>query len=277
MDFHPHPDVWAFIGGLLVVYVWLLRREREDGGAPVATRLQKAAFISGVLSMWVVLDLLHEVAERHLYYVHTIQHIVLSLVAPPLLLIGMPAQVMRRILGRGLLLEVARRLTRPVPALLIFNAVIALIHWPVLVEAMSRQESVHVGVHLGVIGASLIMWTPVLSPLMELPKLSYPGRMFYLFLQSIVPTVPASFLTFASTPFYRIYAEAPRLFGITALDDLRMAGLIMKLGGGFILWGIITVLFFKWYSIEQEEGVDVLAWRDVDRELNRASFRTGES
>lgn len=255
----------------------MLRREREDGGAPVATRLQKAAFISGVLSMWVVLDLLHEVAERHLYYVHTIQHIVLSLVAPPLLLIGMPAQVMRRILGRGLLLEVARRLTRPVPALLIFNAVIALIHWPVLVEAMSRQESVHVGVHLGVIGASLIMWTPVLSPLMELPKLSYPGRMFYLFLQSIVPTVPASFLTFASTPFYRIYAEAPRLFGITALDDLRMAGLIMKLGGGFILWGIITVLFFKWYSIEQEEGVDVLAWRDVDRELNRASFRTGES
>ncbi|MGH2811761.1 MAG: cytochrome c oxidase assembly protein, partial [Actinomycetota bacterium] len=116
---------------------------------------------------------------------------------------------------------------------------------------------------------SINMWLPVLSPLLEIPQLSYPGRMFYLFLTSIVPTVPASFLTFASEPFYRVYVEAPRVLAVTPLDDLRIAGLIMKIGGGLILWGFIAVLFFRWYALEQTEGIDVLAWRDVDRELNR--------
>jgi putative membrane protein len=176
----------------------------------------------------------------------------------------------RRLLGRGLRLEIIRRLTRPVPALLIFNAVIAFIHWPVLVEMMSSSEMVHILVHTALIGSAMLMWTPVLSPVLELPQLSYPGRMFYLFLQSIVPTVPASFLTFATVPFYRLYAEAPRLFGIPPLDDLQISGLIMKLAGGFILWGAITIYFFKWYALEQRvEGLDLLAWREVDRDLNR--------
>ena len=269
MSWHPHLEVWALIlvlGGYYL-YAQTYRPETEP---PVPLR-QKLLYAAGVLSIWLALDYpMHEAAEKYLYSAHTVQHLALSLVGPPLLMLGTPPWMLRRLLGRGFRLELVRRLTRPLPALVIFNAVIAFIHWPVLVQMMSESEVIHVSVHMALIGSALLMWTPVLSPLLELPQLSYPGRMFYLFLQSIVPTVPASFLTFASIPFYRLYAEAPRLFGISALDDLQISGLIMKIGGGFILWGAITIFFFRWYSLEQSvEGLDLLAWREVDRDLNR--------
>jgi putative membrane protein len=94
--------------------------------------------------------------------------------------------------------------------------------------------------------------------------------MFYLFLMSLVPTVPASFLTFGHTVLYRFYETAPRIWPIDALTDQRIAGLIMKLVGGFLLWVVIAWYFFKWFSVEEREGVDVLEWSKLDRDLNRA-------
>ena len=110
----------------------------------------------------------------------------------------------------------------------------------------------------------------MVSPLPELPRLSYPAQMIYLFVQTIIPTVPASFLTFASSPLYHYYTTVPRVFGLSALDDTRISGLIMKLGMGITLWSIIAVLFFRWSSKEERpERPDVLEWQAVERELNR--------
>ena len=111
------------------------------------------------------------------------------------------------------------------------------------------------------------MWWPVISPLPEMPTLSYPGRMVYLFLQSIVPTVPASFLTFGTQPLYSFYATAPRIWGVSVLTDQTVAGLIMKLLGGAILWTVLAVVFFKWFFVEQQPGWDELKWRDVERDV----------
>ena len=102
-----------------------------------------------------------------------------------------------------------RQLTRPLIALVIFNGVIVLTHWPMLVNAMLEHHSLHLVGHVVLFGSATLMWWPVVSPLPEMPTLSYPGRMLYLFLQSIVPTVPASFLTFGSTPLYSFYEQAP--------------------------------------------------------------------
>ena len=110
----------------------------------------------------------------------------------------------------------------------------------------------------------------MLSPLPELPRISYPAQMLYLFLQTIVPTVPASFLTFADAPIYTFYESLPRWFSISVLEDQRIAGLLMKIGGGFLLWSVIAVLFFRWSSKEERPEVpDVLEWQQVERELNQ--------
>jgi putative membrane protein len=94
-----------------------------------------------------------------------------------------------------------------------------------------------------------------------------PGKMLFLLGQSFLPTVPASFLTFATTPIYDFYARAPRLWGISAVTDQMIAGLTMKIGGGLILWSVIALLFFRWYAKEQTPQADVIGWEDFEREL----------
>jgi putative membrane protein len=75
--------------------------------------------------------------------------------------------------------------------------------------------------------------------------------MLYLFLMSVIPTVPAAWLTFADGVVYSAYDRPARLFGISATDDQQMAGLTMKLLGGGFLWAIIIYLFFKWAADEE--------------------------
>ncbi|HVE90689.1 MAG TPA: cytochrome c oxidase assembly protein [Actinomycetota bacterium] len=267
LDWHPHPEVWALLAASAGGYVLAQRR----WGA--ATRSQKTLFGLGLLTLLVASEWpVHELAERALYSVHMVQHLLISLIAPPLLMRGVPAPVWRGLLGAGARLRVVRTLSKPLLALVIFNAVIVLTHWPALVDASLRSEPIHFGVHLLLFSSAMLMWVPVLSPILELPALSYPGRMFYLFLQSLVPTVPASFLTFGDSVLYRFYAAAPRVTSLSALDDQRLAGLIMKLAGGFVLWAVIALLFMKWYSAERSSDWDALAWRDVDRQM-----RTGLS
>ena len=111
------------------------------------------------------------------------------------------------------------------------------------------------------------MWMPLLSPLPEVPRLQPLVRMLFLFLQSVVPTVPASFLTFGDRPLYKFYETVPRLWGISALDDMRFAGLIMKILVGFSLWITITVIFFRWHAAEEPGSPARRVSRDLDREL----------
>lgn len=98
-------------------------------------------------------------------------------------------------------------------------------------------------------------------------------RMVYLFLQSLLPTIPASFLTFGTTPLYVFYATAPRVWGISALTDQLIAGLIMKLVGGAILWTAIGIVFFRWWRMEQRTGFDDLQWSATDREIRSGMSR----
>ena len=93
--------------------------------------------------------------------------------------------------------------------------------------------------------SALLLWVPVVGPLPEL-RISYPAQMLYLFVTSIVPTVPAGWLTFAEGTIYSAYDVPGRLWGLTITDDQQLAGVIMKLVGGGFLWVIITLRFFQW-------------------------------
>jgi putative membrane protein len=189
-----------------------------------------------------------------------------------LLLLGTPDWLLRWLLRPRAVLAAARFVTRPLIALVLFNVVLVITHVPAVVNTSAGSEPIHFGVHVLVFASALVMWSPVLNPLIELPHLSYPGRMLYLFLQSLVPTVPASFLTFGDTVLYKAYDTVPRLWGIDALNDMRMAGLLMKIGGGFILWGVIAWYFFKWFAAEEREGIDVMALQHLERDLNTAEL-----
>ncbi len=106
-----------------------------------------------------------------------------------------------------------------------------------------------------------------------MPALSRPLQLAYLFGQSILPTIPASFLTFGETPLYPIYASFPRIWGVSALTDQLVAGLLMKLGGGVIIWAVMAVVFFRWFEQERNEGWDALRFSDVDRDVRSGLAR----
>jgi putative membrane protein len=277
IGWHPHFDVWALCLVLAVGYWAALRwwgPRHVTPGEPAATRGQVVAFVSGVVALLVASDWpVHELAEERLLSVHMVQHLLMSLVAPPLLLAGTPGWLFRTILSPRWAFAVVRALARPIVALLVFNAFIALSHWPALVALALRSEPAHFGIHAVLVLTALLMWMPVLSPVVEIPRLRYPGQMLYLFAQSIVPTVPASFLTFADTPIYPFYGLAAPLLGVDPVTDQRIAGLVMKLVGGFILWGVIAVLFFRWHRQEELGGTDEPVWQDVERHLSRLESR----
>ena len=270
---HPHLDVWALIGGFAVLYALSVRRERaRRPGESVISRAQLRCFAGGLFVLWLASDWpVHDVAEGYLYSAHMVQHLLLTLVAALLLLAGTPAWMARNLLRLGGGLRLVRSLSRPVFGLIQFNIVLVLSHWPVVVEATVRYHPLHFVAHAVLLTSAVLMWMPIASPLPEIPRIKPPAQMLYLFLQTIVPTVPASFLTFNDQPLYKIYATFPRLWDISALTDQQTAGLIMKIVGGLYLWLIIAIIFFRWYESEERknrrEKDGVLLWDDVEDEL----------
>ena len=273
----PHPEVWLLVG-LVVVGYWIaivrlgpsLAPDRER---PVSAR-QLTWFALGVVAMWVASDWpIHDLAERFNYSVHMVQHLTFSMVAVPLLLLGTPAWLARWILRPGAVLRTVQVLSRFLPALVMFNVVLVFTHWPALVSASLDSGLVHFLVHALIVVSSVLVWMPVISPLPEVARLALPVRAVFLFLQSIVPTVPASFLTFGSAPLYHDYEAFPHLWGLSTLDDQRIAGLIMKIAAGLLLWLLIAVLFFRWASEEERDDVDREAWKDLDRSLTDTGAR----
>jgi putative membrane protein len=265
---HVHPDVWFFLGGIWFAYVVAVRRHTptslKDGGE---RRRRLALFSVGMATLWVASTWpMHDLAERSLYSIHMVQHLLYTLVAAPLLIAGIPAWLWRDLLRPRAIGAIFGFLTRPVVALIAFNGILLFTHWPEVVDAAIHSEWIHFGLHVLLVGSAVVMWWPVMSPLPERPALAPPAQMLYLFLQSLAPTIPASFLTFGHTLLYPVYATFPRVWGLSALDDQLIAGLVMKIVGGLILWGFIAVIFFNWHAREQT-GWDALALRGIERDV----------
>ena len=108
--------------------------------------------------------------------------------------------------------------------------VVVFTHWQTTVNTLGRERRPSTtALHVLVVAVALLMWMPVCGPMPEL-RLSLPGQMVYLFLMSIVPTVPAAWLTLAEGVVYSAYDIPERLWGISATTDQQLAGLFMKLG-----------------------------------------------
>ena len=126
--FQPHPEIWLLILGIAALAVYAVRRigpAATHDDEVIATRSQKAWFVAALLTLWFSIDWpMHDIAEEYLYFVHMIQHLLLSFVIPPMLLLATPTWLARLIVGKGTGYTLLKKMTRVIPATLLFNAVV---------------------------------------------------------------------------------------------------------------------------------------------------------
>lgn len=254
--FDPHLDVLGLVIALAIGYEYGIRRLADVYCPPdevPVTNGKRVAFYTGLAALLLASGWpIHDLAESRLFMFHMIEHLLIALVVPPLLLGGTPWWLIRVLVGP--ILPVVKFMTKPLVALVVFNAWLAIVHVPPVEELMLTNELFHLFYHTMLFVTALIMWWPVMDPIPDTQSLTPFGKMGYLFLQSLVPTIPASFMTLGSTPLYPIYETFPELWGIDTMTDQIIAGLIMKIGMGLVLWGWIAWVFFSWWADEQKHA-----------------------
>ncbi len=267
--FQFHPEVWLLIAFVIGSYTYAIRviGRRVNPVGEVVTKKQVRAFVAGVLLLWVASDWpMHDISEDYLYSAHMLQHMILSYFVPPLVWLATPAWLFDVVVGGGRARPVVRFLSRPPVAGVLFNLVVMITHIPALVNQSVSNGPLHYSLHVLVVVSSLLMWIPVLGPNKSW-HMGYGGKMIYLFLMSVVPTVPAGWLTFAEGVVYRSYDIPVRVWGISATVDQQLAGAVMKLGGSIFLWTVITYMFFKRFmsrfSAEQSYKQPTLTYEEV--------------
>ena len=246
-----HPSTLIGVGLLVALYVWRARRGPE--------RLEPWRATCFGLAMAVIVGSLngpiHDLSDYYLFTIHMVQHLLLTLVMPPLLLAGIPGWMLQPLFQRRPVLRTARVLTHPVVAGGLLSATMIVWHTVPFYDMMMRSHDVHIATHILFMVTAVIMWWPVMSPSPELPPLNYGLRMLYLFLVGIPMQAVAAIITFADRPLYSWYVDAPRTWGLSALDDQKLGALLMWVPGNLYLWLAISVVFFRWARLQEAAEV----------------------
>ena len=252
---HWHPSVLLGCAALIAGYVALLR------GRWTARAL---LFGLGLIVLLVaLLSPLHELGDRYLFSAHMLQHLLLLLIVPPLLLLGLPSAAIETLLSIPGLARIERVLGTPLLAWSIGLGAMWLWHLPALYNLALRNEWVHILEHLFFLASAVIFWWPIFtSPARS--RLHPLGAMAYLFAGMIVSSLLGMILTFAEPGLYPAYLNPRDPFGLlpllwgewglTPAVDQQVGGLLMWVPGGMVyLLGIIGLLA-RWYAMPEEDS-----------------------
>ena len=246
------PTVYAGLAGLFLGHAWLARGRD-------LSRARSLAFGLGLLAIWAALETPIDVLSDHyLDSVHMLQHVLLGVVAPPLLLLGLNREM------AGVLLRVPglAAVTEPVPAQVVAAVVMIGWHVPTLYDATLYSEPLHVVEHLAFVAGGAIFWWPVvdatgvhcrwqLSPL---------ARLLYLFVGTFPHDGVALALLFSRTPFYEFYTHVPRIVpGLDAVTDQTVAGAVLMLFGKSSYFIGAVVVFLRWFNADLRADMEASA------------------
>ncbi len=255
MDFDflgEHPSVPIGCAILAILYWGACRL---TGRRP--TSRQAGWFVLALITIFFTHTAIDEFADDRIFFMHMLQHLLQTFVIPPLLLLGTPDWMLRPWVMSRPVRPFARFFTNPVVAFLLFSAVFVSAHFPAVFDRMCRDENFHIFLHVCFMVSGVIMWWPILSPLPELPRVSYPAQIMYLFLLMIPMTAVAAPITLANQVIYGWYLEGPHGWGIKPMDDQVLGGLLMWIGQGTYLMAVFTAIFFKW-SRKEDQDMPVL-------------------
>jgi putative membrane protein len=262
-SWRPAPGALAGLALLAGAYTGVLAAGRRQGAA-VRWR-HTLCFGAGLLALLLaLLSPLDVLADTYLLSAHMLQHLLLLLVAPPLVLLGLPAWLLRRLrpFRRGRWLVEGGR--QPLAALLAFTIVVGGWHLPPLYTAALRDEALHAAEHLSMLGVAGLFWWPVVAPVPEADHLGPLGRVLYLFAANAPVAAVAAPLTFAPQVLYPPYlAPGDRWgllplirdgWGLSPLLDQQLAGLLMWVPMTLVLTVTALTILLRWFDAPASTG-----------------------
>jgi cytochrome c oxidase assembly factor CtaG len=224
-SWQPYPGVWLFVLAIATGFHLALRRVDRTarvGGTPVAGRRARPSywFLAGLVVMWASLDWpIGALGSGYLASLHMVQFIMMAAIAPPLMLLGVPATAWDALARRRTAARVLAVLTHPVLAIAGFHAIIILTHLPAVVDGLMVSQLGSFLIDVLWIGGGFLFWWPLIAPVPTRPWFAEPVKMVYLVVHTILTTAPGAMLTFSEFPLYAVYELAPPIEWAASHDE----------------------------------------------------------
>lgn len=252
---HTEPEL---IGSLLLI-AWLYAiftgplRARLAQGTPYPLASALSFYTGLVLFYLTVGSPLDFVGEVYLFSAHMTQHILLMYPVPVLLILGLPDWLTRPLLRRRPVRVPFRFFTHPLVAGLLFIVTLSGWHVPALYEAALKGRLIHNIEHVTMFGSSFLVWWLIFSRSREVPALGYGAQILFIFVLSLAKIPVATYLVFSREVLYATYEFAPRIAGLSALDDQVLGGVMKTVVAKFVGIFIIGYSFYRWHREQERE------------------------
>jgi putative membrane protein len=241
---------------LCLLYGFGIRQARKGGkqDKPLKKRSLVSFVVAVALMAVVFLTPLDTIARTQLFFAHMVQAVTLTTFCAPLLLFASPVWLIQPLLERSFVRPIAQSLTQPVVASIIFNFTFLAWHIPGVFHFALLHNTIYSLVLLAFLFTALLNWWPIIGPVREFHKVTYPMQMLYVFLDGQPLDIYAFLLVFSGVVLYPFYAIPPQL-GISAFADQAAAGALLLLPG-LVDLVVLTPLFFLWLAqVEQKARI----------------------
>jgi putative membrane protein len=261
-------DPLVLLGVGLAGWSYLLGLRRLGRAGP--GRLRAAAFGAGLVAVMIALVSPVERLAEVLLSGHMVQHLLLVMVAAPLLVMGLPRvpltvalpvdvrRTLRRTGRRPWIRGPWRSLTNPVVVWVGATGVLWAWHAPPLYQAALRSDALHGLEHVTLLGTAVLFWWVVLDPRGRL-RLGEGGDLAYLFAAGIQGGALGALFTFAPSPIYPAYAVTAPAWGLSALTDQQLAGLSMWIPFGTVYLAVAAARFVGWLRASELASTEARA------------------
>jgi putative membrane protein len=249
------PAVLAPLGLTVVIYVLRWRQVRREAGSRGATWLHALAFAGAMFALLgALVTPVDGLGEDYLFSAHMFQHVLLGDIAPLLLLLSLSRVMLRPVTRRLMRFERALGpLASPVTAIAVWLGTMYLWHIPALYDAAVENPLLHALEHLSFFAAGIALWWPLVQPIPMRHALTGLQPLGYIAAAKGGLAALGLFLAWSSTAHYPWYEDAPRIWGLSAVEDQNVAGVIMMVEQSLTLVLVMVWVFVRMLARSEQE------------------------
>ena len=254
------------LGIFLAAYLYINGLNRWNHPTHPVSKLQRISFFSGLIIIFLALQSPIDPLAEHQFSIHQVQHLLLRMLGPLLVLSGAPLTpmlrgtplwVLQRIIKPIVRASISHKvygfITNPVLTTIVFIATIYLWQVPEAHDMAVRSDLIHSGMHMTMLLSGFLFWWLVIDPKPHRSRLHFGLRILYLGLIVIPNTILGAAITFNSNLLYEAYQEFPQPLGLSPITDKQLGGLILWVFGDMMSILAAGIVMILWYKKEQEQ------------------------